>query len=341
LADEAGTRTIRRRCTALTLTVALLAPTTAAADRLRTIDVATGASTVLAASPALEWIDRPCWAPDGRVVALEYRSTRWSLLRRYMAYGPDAARRVVGRANRLTTAAVLAPGCARVAERRRRMPLGGRGVMVRNLTGAPLAELSGVSRLAAPDLAWSADGAVLAEVAGGGEPSIRVTRVGGGSAEVPAEAEFAAVGPEAFAPDGGRLALLRGLLEDPGAEVTVLDLATGALRTIAFGESGHDVAWSPRGDRIAAVLDDEIHLFDAADGRDLGVVAPGARARRLAWSPDGAQLAFSATRAGRTAHYVVAAEPAAVPRRLVATPALASTRLAWSPDGTRLAVGGG
>ena len=343
MADEAGTRTSRRRCTALTLTALLLAPSTAAADRLRTIDVATGKSAILASSPNLEWLDRPCWAPDGRVIALEYRSTRHALQRRYVAYRSLGSREVLGRTSRYVDHAQLAPGCARVAEQRRRMPGGRPGLVVREIAGAPLTVFSGPSDLSG--VAWSPDGALLA---GYGSPTglggaLRVVEAHGGRevARVEVGLGFVDVDPAAFAPDGRRLAVVIGDARADDADPAVVDVASGAWRGFAGWFEAEVAAWSPRGDRIAATQYDQIHLLDPDDGRDLGVVAPGARVDRLAWSPDGTQIAFTTFRRTGTTHYVVPAEPGARHRALLTTPALSATPLAWSPDGTRLVVGGG
>ena len=243
---------------------------------------------MLASSPNLEWIDRPCWAPDGRVVALEYRSTRWSLRRRYVAYGPTGARTILGRASRYTTHAALAPGCARVAERRRRMPLGGRGVMVRDLAGAALAELAAP----ADGLEWSPDGTLLT-----------VASLHGG------EARLTSVDP---------------------AGTTVAELLMTAPARV------REATPSPDTGLVAVVLADGLHLF-GRDGTALGLVAPGAGAHGVAWSPDGATIAFRR----RGGVYVVPARPGAPRRRLLRSRTFGGPPPAWSPDGTRLAVATG
>jgi Tol biopolymer transport system component len=320
----------------------LLAPSSAAADRLRTIDVATGATTTLASSPNLEWLDRPCWAPDGRVVALEYRSTRHALLRRYVAYDALGNRAVLGRASRFTTDSALAPGCARVAERRRRMPLGGRGVMVREVAGAPLAELSSRGP-ARGGLAWSPDGRLLAAAVSAGFPlDLRVLEAEGGREVARTLAGFGSLGAGAFSPDGGHLAMAAGDPRVDFEEIAFLDVATGAESSTGERPEVDEVAWSPRGDRLAARIGlAGLELFDR-DGRRLGPVAPGARVNRdFAWSPDGTNIAFTTRRRTGTSHYVVAAEPGAAHRLLLVTRGLAASPLAWSPDGTRIAVGGG
>jgi WD40 repeat protein len=293
LADEAGTRTRRRRCTALTLAAfALLAPSTASADRLRTIDVATGAATVVSSSPNLEWLDAPCWAPDGRLVALEYKSTRRALLRRYVAYGPTGTREVLDRASRFTTHAALAPGCARVAERRRRMPLGGRGVVVRDLGGPPLAELALERPRSAALLGWSPDGARLAAGRGMPEGGIEVVTFdlatgalrllnGGGSAD--------ALG---WSAQGDRIAIF---MED---ELRVFDVE-GNLQVAAAPGARADggLAWSPDGTQIAfsarrgtGVSHYVVAVQEGAAPRLL-FATPSPSSTPLAWSPDGTRLA--------------------------------------------------
>ena len=313
----------------------LLAPSTASADRLRTIDVATGASTVLASSPNLEWLDPPCWAGDGRLVALEYKSTRRALLRRYVAYDPTGARHVLARASRFTSDALLAPGCARVAERRRRMPLGGAGVMIRDLAGAPVAELSAVASGSGAEVAWSPDGSLLAYA---DEDVVRVVEPATG--RVVAESAGDSVPDAGFSPDGRSILLVDYVR---GARVTravILDLAAGASRELVTLDALFASAWSPRGDRIALALEDGIHLLDP-EGREPAVTAAGSRTTNISWSPDGASLAFSRRGRRSVSHYVVAAESLARRRLLLETRGVAATPLAWSPDGTRIAVGGG
>jgi WD40 repeat protein len=319
-------------------------PSPAAADRLRTIDVATGATTFLASSPNLEWIERPCWGVDGRVVALEYKSTRHDLLRRYVAYGPTGSRQVLGRSSRFVTDALLAPGCARVAERRRRMPLGGRGLVIRELAGAPIAELTFFAPFTG-DLAWSLDGGLLAAVGGDGlyfELHVVEASTGREISRTPLGFGFGQVAPGAFSPDGARLAFASGDPRIDFEEIAWLDVPTGQLATSGETPGVEEVAWSPRGDRLAARIGlSGLALFDL-EGRNLGAVAPGARVNGdFAWSPDGTRLAFSTRRRTGVSHYVVAAEPGAPHRRLLTTRTVGSTPLAWSPDGTRVAVGGG
>ena len=327
----------------MTLTAILLAPSTASADRLRTIDVATGATQVVASSPNLEWLDRPCWAPDGRLVALEYRSTRWSLQRRYVAYGPTGGRTILGRASRHTTDAELAPGCALVAERRRRMPLGGRGVLVREVSGATLAGLA--SRAPSTGgLAWSPDARLLAVTEGDGIFfDLHVVEAAGGR-EVARAARGAGfgLGRAAFSPDGGRLAYAGGDPRIDFQEIAFLDVAAGEPSSTGERPGVEEVAWSPAGDRLAARIGLRgLALFDR-EGTPLGAVAPGARVNGdFAWSPDGSRIAFTTHRRTGVGHYIVAAETGAAHRRLFTSGALSSTPPVWSPDGTRIAVAGG
>lgn len=302
--------------------------------------MATGTSTILASSPNLEWTDRPCWTPDGRVVALEYRSTRWSLQRRYVAYRSLSSRTVLGNTSRYVAHAQLAPGCGRVAEARRRLAGGGRGTVVRDLLGVPVATFRSFGSLNGPPVAWSADGALVAgKDDSAGEPDIAVVDPADGRAvlRVPVADDASVPVVGAFAPDRPSLLVVGG---GRLPELLVLDLATSSFRPLGSFEGLTAVAWSPRGDRIAVVLDRLVHLIDL-DGRDLGIVAPAARTLDVAWSPDGTQIAFSTLRATGTSHYVAAAEPGAPHRLLLTTRALNATPLAWSPDGTRIAVGGG
>jgi roadblock/LC7 domain-containing protein len=256
--------------------VVLVLSTTApaAASRLWTVDAATGVQTVIADSPRAEWLGAPCWSADGSLVVLEQR--RASL--RYVAYG--AARRPLSR-TASANGAIWAPGCGRVAERRRRLPGTTRsGVLVRDLAVGPLARLRAYWPLEGPSLAWSPDAARVADVDDRARrDAVRVTDAATGRelARATAVRDAALVFAGAFSPDGAQVAFVDFDLAGAGrADVRVLDIATGAARTLAAVSSDRHtpwVTWSPSGDRLAVVIDGRVHIFDS-EGRDLGVVAP-------------------------------------------------------------------
>jgi Tol biopolymer transport system component len=126
-------------------------------------------------------------------------------------------------------------------------------------------------------------------------------------------------------------------------DLKVVDLRTSTGTRVATPCSAtQDVAvWSPRADRIAAVMRcgpderaDEIVLLDAEKGNhvSLGRVATGQHVTGLSWSPDGAEVAVSRNEAnGRPEIAVVNVQSKREHR--IATGSGAS----WSPDGRWIA----
>ncbi|MFW6062579.1 MAG: protein kinase domain-containing protein [Chloroflexota bacterium] len=116
-------------------------------------------------------------------------------------------------------------------------------------------------------------------------------------------------------------------------------------RTLATG-ARHPV-WSPDGRRLALIRSagegagDVLHVFTAG-GTDLGPLTDGdERISALAWSPDGAHIAFHAAplseREQANQEIFVVASDGASRQQLTATDdGASSTRPVWSPDGGRV-----
>ncbi|HEX2088115.1 MAG TPA: hypothetical protein VHF89_20680 [Solirubrobacteraceae bacterium] len=364
MADDAGTRTRRRRCTARTLAAALLAalstaPAAVAAGGLAVVDADTGDRRLVASGDKALW-EAPCLTAQGTVIAA--RSTRRG--RRYVEHRPDGRRRVVGRAGPANTI-VPAPGCARVAEGRLDMPgrPGATGLVVRTPASLrPIVQLDSYWPVEGPWMAWSNDGTRIADIDDSGRrAAVRITDVTTGRtiARRPIPGDSGAIQEGAFSPDGTQVLFVqhdfhptRGAVDH---ELSVFDATTGTFRTLLrapVGPRDHGIghaAWSPRGDRIAVLRTDGIHLVDV-EGRGLGVVAPGAASGTVAWSPDATRLAFQRTRRLRTPR-----DPRRWPVRrfaidLVVAPAEPGARgravlrdldwnpvAVWSPDGRSVA----
>ena len=130
-------------------------------------------------------------------------------------------------------------------------------------------------------------------------------------------------------------------------ELRVLDVATGNVRVLAGDSDGRSLrspAWSPKGDRIAAVnLGGGIELLDPALGYGPIIPTSTVWTETLAWSPDGTTLALQFKRpneSGARERYGLALVPAAADGRLrrLVQPVPYLSAPAWSPDGTALAV---
>jgi Tol biopolymer transport system component len=128
-----------------------------------------------------------------------------------------------------------------------------------------------------------------------------------------------------WSPDGRRIASLGALDMDLVAHtVEVANVDGTARRVLVRGTGLREIAWSPRGDRIAYVQRGWIWLVRPAGGKPERVTKGG----RLLWSPRG-QLLYSIDGMRRLL------DPATKRSRpLVRAPA---SLVAWSPDGTRLA----
>lgn len=86
-----------------------------------------------------------------------------------------------------------------------------------------------------------------------------------------------------WSPDARKLAMVGG--DGDQAEVGVLDVRTGGLRTIP-DVAAPGVEWSPRGDRLLFVHDDSLYTV-RPDGRGRTRLATGQGVREAIWSPMG------------------------------------------------------
>jgi PKD repeat protein len=111
--------------------------------------------------------------------------------------------------------------------------------------------------------------------------------------------------------------------------------------TAVFQASGLDGAvgprWSPDGSRVAFVASTEIFVVNLADGAVVNLTNHRAAYWALAWSSDGAKIAFASTRDGSTELYVINADGSSVVRL---TDRIGfSGQPVWSPDDLRIAFG--
>jgi hypothetical protein len=150
--------------------------------------------------------------------------------------------------------------------------------------------------------AWSPDSktVAVAEIgAESAEPRLRLVPVPAGeprNVEIPERGE---INHLLWAPDGSGVAFtLTRMGRDPGPALMVADATTGDVRRLVRGSIG-EIAWTPDSQGIAAITLDEgggsIVIIDAGNG-EVRETVPGVKdascQRGLAWSPDGAYLAF-------------------------------------------------
>ena len=149
-------------------------------------------------------------------------------------------------------------------------------------------------------------------------------------------------GGVAFSPNGRMIAMTTGYIETGGyitRGLFIYDRLTGLrLHTITFANwSANFFSWSP--DSSAVVFVDPsgiIYVYDLSTRSLRWVARPNTRSitGRIAWSPDGASIAFAPAEAHQA--FILDARSGAVSRTLTGVDWPLS--LAWSPDGSRLAL---
>jgi Tol biopolymer transport system component len=151
-------------------------------------------------------------------------------------------------------------------------------------------------------VAWSPDSQTVAIADVGAETPmshLRLVRVADGSSRDVPLAEQGEINHLRWSPDGSRLALtLTRAGRDPGPALLVVDQASAAIRQLARGSIG-ELAWTPDSQGITAITLDEgggsIVTFEVTTGEVKETVTDARDAscqRGLAWSPDGAFLAY-------------------------------------------------
>lgn len=150
--------------------------------------------------------------------------------------------------------------------------------------------------------AWSPDSKTVAVAEAGAESAttrLRLIPVPDGPVTPVTLAEPGDVNQLRWAPDGSKLAFtLARAGRDAGPALMVADPTTGAVREIVRGSIG-EITWTPDGQGITTITLEEgggsIVTFSAANG-DVREIVPDIKdancQRGLAWSPDGAYLAF-------------------------------------------------
>ena len=150
--------------------------------------------------------------------------------------------------------------------------------------------------------AWSPDSAVVALAEIGADANVarlRLYSVPDGQFRMVAIPEQGEINHLRWSPDGSKLAFtLTRMGRDPGPALVVVDRSSGIARQIVRGSIG-EIAWAPNSQGITAMTLEEgggaIVTFDAVTGdvRESVTEAKDASCQRgLAWSPDGAYLAY-------------------------------------------------
>jgi dipeptidyl aminopeptidase/acylaminoacyl peptidase len=332
--------------------VALALPSMAAASStVEVVDVDTRAITVVADDHGrLAWGYKvPRWSADGQsILTIGDRVTRstWiaRLFRIPLAGGAEQpVRRLSGFDHSLSPHGLYAAELSDSGFATRRG-----GVAVRELaTGRVTARLP--QHAEGDDLyesslgaVWSADDRRLALVAlERGGATLRVVDTATGKL-ILRQRRPGGLSPGSFAPDGERLAFMRG------EHIVILDLRTGQRRRLpVWGYAAEGVAWSPDGTRLAVAQYKGIAIVDPATG--WGPTLPLAPSSQLVysggslrWSPDGTAVSYIASedydsQVPRSVLLTMPVEPTVAPARVIASRNAAGFgQPSWSPDGKRI-----
>ncbi|GAA2470905.1 hypothetical protein GCM10010406_03110 [Streptomyces thermolineatus] len=184
------------------------------------------------------------------------------------------------------------------------------------------------------DIAWSADGRLLATASRDG--TARVYDAASGRSLCVLPCDGAMVESVSFSPDAARLATV-----GRDQVVRVWDVASGepVQQLTGAGGIGRQVAWSPDGTRVAATFKDEVvRVWEADTGRLVRELrGHTGDVWGVAWAPDGSRLATASH--DRTV-IVWDAATGAVTTTLTGHTEFVEG-IAWSPDGECLATGSG
>ena len=152
-----------------------------------------------------------------------------------------------------------------------------------------------------------------------------------------------------WTPDGRQVVYSRGGSLEGGGPVNALSRPSGAVGPEIWVASldgtaprrigpGHSAVTSPRGDAVAYIQADQIWLAPlAAGGQPTQLIHDRGRSGQIAWSPDGARLAFVSS---RNEHSFIGVYDVAA--KTIVWLGCASTSIRdmapiWSPDGRRVA----
>ena len=126
----------------------------------------------------------------------------------------------------------------------------------------------------------------------------------------------------------------------PLAELVRYDSRTRQFVPFLSGLSAGDVEGSPDGQLLTYIRYPELTLWRSkTDGSEAAqLTGPSLRASLAHWSPDGKQIAFSATRPGRPwSLFLISASGG--PAEQITNGAVSDLDPAWSPDGSTIAYG--
>ncbi len=152
-----------------------------------------------------------------------------------------------------------------------------------------------------------------------------------------------------WSPAGSRLLAFE--YHPPADTEAIVLKADGSWDATVSANVDNRPRWSPDGNRVAfqrrRVLyvvryDGALHRTDHPELRLAGNGAPPTLGGGLTWSPDGKQIAYVGTEAGRPALFVVPADGSAPPRRIY-VPASGGSLYdepEWSTDGSQIAFTG-